>query len=128
MIPERRQVKALAEHLLGRAKRDDVVVSVAYVLNFRLNGDDISINVLVDPTENYSRPMMKKMVEGVLSQLNSAETQRDLLEGAEPPPGGQSSADAGPTQDQTVGSPDQSSTSEAFGPGTPSSPNLPVAL
>src|SRR5690242_8595367 len=72
-IPERREIKALFQHLLERANRSDVGVNVAYVVNFSLGPNEPNMNVLIDPMDNWSRSQAKKVLEGVLNRLNEAE-------------------------------------------------------
>jgi len=80
-IPERREIKALFEHLLGRAGRDDVTVNVAYVVNFSLGENELSLNVLIDPvTAPWNRSTAKKVLTTALERLKEAEDEQDRLE------------------------------------------------
>lgn len=77
-----RDVERTVKHLLHSKKREDVKVSLAYLVKFEVD-DETYVNTIIEPWQPMSRPRYSQLVEQVLKNLDEQEKAQEPKTSAE---------------------------------------------
>lgn len=77
-----RDVERTVKHLLHAKKREDVKVSLAYIVKFEID-DETYVNTIIEPWQPMSRPKYAQLVEMIIKNLDEQEKAQEPKTNAE---------------------------------------------